>query len=289
VRVHVTGGSGFLGGHVLPLLQAAGHQVTGLARSGEAADVIAGLGAIPISGDLEDPASIDAAFTASGAEALVNLASLGFGHAGVIVAAAEEAGLRRAVFVSTTAIFTALPAGSKAVRLEAEKLIAASSLEWTIVRPTMIYGGPGDRNMARLLRLVRRAPLVPLPGGGQRLQQPVHVDDLAAAVVASLGVADSIGRCYDLGGPEAVTLRAVFDEAGAAVGRKPRVVAVPLGPAVAVARAYELVTRRPRLKAEQLARLAEDKSFDITAARRDLGFDPRPFSVGVRQEAALTR
>src|SRR5439155_25711459 len=122
------------------------------------------LGAAPVGGDLDDPDSVDAVFAASQAEALVNLASLGFGHAPTIVAAAEEAGLRRAVFVSTTAIFTTLEARSKAVRQAAEDTVTASSLHWTIVRPTMIYGGPDDRNMARLLQLLRRFPVVPLPG-----------------------------------------------------------------------------------------------------------------------------
>ena len=122
-------------------------------------------------------------------DALVNLASLGFGHAPAIVAAAVGAGLGRAVFVSTTAVATGLPARSKAVRLAAEATVRSSGLAWTILRPTMIYGAPGDRNMSRLLALLIRArrglpgvglPVVlPVPGGGRGLQQPVHVADIA--------------------------------------------------------------------------------------------------------------
>lgn len=287
MKVFVTGGSGFLGGFVVPRLIAGGHGVSGLARSADAAQRLVDLGATPVAGDLDDPASLDAAFTASGADALVNLASLGFGHAPAIVAAAEEASLHRAVFVSTTAIFTRLNARSKAVRVAAEDTIRASSLDWTILRPTMIYGAAGDRNMARLVRLVQRSPVVPLPGGGQGLQQPVHVEDLAGAVVAALTAPAAVGQAYDLAGPEPLTLRDVVRQAGVAVGRAPRVVAAPLGPAVYAARLYERTSARPRLKAEQFERLAEDKSFDIGAARRDLGFTPRPFAVGIAEEAAL--
>lgn len=286
MKVHVTGGSGFLGGRVVPLLVAAGHEVFALARSAAAAEAVERLGATAVAGDLDDPASVDAAFSASGAGALVNLASLGFGHAPTIIAAAEEAGLGRAVFVSTTAIFTSLEARSKSVRLAAEDGIRASALEWTILRPTMIYGAPGDRNMARLLRLVRRSPLIPLPGGGAGLQQPVHVDDLAGAVVAALSAPEAMGREYDIAGPEPLALRDVVAQSAAAVGRSPRVVGLPLAPAVAAARLYERVSGRPRLRAEQVGRLAEDKAFDIGPARRDLGFDPRPFAVGIREEAA---
>ena len=287
MKVHVTGGSGFLGGCVIPRLLAAGHEPSALARTNVAADRVAALGAKPVLGDLGDPASVDAAFLESGAEALVNLASLGFGHAPTIVAAAEEAGLKRAVFVSTTSIFTRLPTASKPVRVAAEETIKTSLLDWTIVRPTMIYGLPGDRNMARLLRGLRRLPTLPLPGGGTGLQQPVHVDDLAAAIVTALGRPESLHKAYDLAGPEPMTLRAVIQQAAAAIDRRPRLVSVPLGPAVAAVRLYERVAPSPRLKSEQLARLAEDKVVDIGPARADLGFAPRSFADGIRAEAAL--
>lgn len=287
MKVHVTGATGFLGGHVVPLLVGHGHEVSALARSRAAADRAERLGATPVAGDLDDPESVDAAFSANGARALVNLASLGFGHAATIVAAAENAGLRRAVFVSTTSIFTRLDAASKRVRAEAEEVIRASSLEWTVVRPTMIYGEPGDRNMARLLRLVQRSPVVPLPGGGHRLQQPVQVDDVASAVVAALESGAAVGQAYDVAGPEALPLREVVLQAAAAAGRRPRLVPVPIGPLTVALRFYEAVVPRPRVRAEQVQRLAEDKAFDIEAARRDLGYDPRPFASGIREEAAL--
>ena len=117
------------------------------------------------------------------------------------MAAAEEAGLRRAVFVSTTSIFTSLDTASKPVRLAAEDTVMTSALDWTIIRPTMIYGTPADRNMARLLRALRRLPVLPLPGGGTGLQQPVHVDDLAGAIVAALDRPATIGRAYDSPAP----------------------------------------------------------------------------------------
>lgn len=287
MRIHVTGASGFLGCHVVPALVARGHAVTALVRSRTAADRVGRLGAAGIPGDLDDAASLDEAFAASEGEALVNLASLGFGHAPAIVAAAEEAGLRRAVFVSTTAVFTSLLATSKQVRLAAEDTIRASALEWTIIRPTMIYGTPGDRNMARLLRLIRRSPVVLLPGGGGRLQQPVHVDDLAGAIVAGVESPRTAGKAYDVAGPEPLTLRQLVADASAAVGRSPRPVTVPQYPVELALRCYERIARSPRLRVEQLRRLSEDKTFDIAAARADLAFCPRSFATGISQEAAM--
>lgn len=286
MRLLVTGGTGFLGRRVVPLALAQGHLVTGLARSAAAAAALDRAGAVPLGGDLDDPASLDAAFAAAKADGLVNLASLGFGHAPAIVAAAEEAGLERAVFVSTTAVTTRLPARSKAVRLAAEATIAGSGLRWTILRPTMIYGGPDDRNLARLLALLRRTPVVPVPGGGRRLHQPVHVEDLAAAVLAAVTSDAAVGQTYDLAGPEPLPFRRLLAEAGAAVGRRPLLVPVPVRPTVAAVGAYQRLARRPRIRAEQVERLVEDKAFSIAAAAADLGFAPRPFAEGIAAEAA---
>lgn len=287
MRILVTGGSGFTGRHVLPLLVKEGHDVVALARSEESARAVAALGAEAVAGNLDDPESVDVAMATTSPDALINIASLGFGHAPTIVAAAEDNGVRRAVFVSTTAIFTSLPAPSKRTRLAAEDAVRRSALDWTILRPTMIYGAPGDRNLSRLLRLLRWAPVIPVPGGGHRLQQPVHVQDLAEAIVAAIGTDATIGRAYDVAGPEALPLRDVIGAAACAVGRSPRLVSTPLGPTIAALRGYERLAKQPRLKAEQLERLAEDKAFDISAARLDLGFDPRPFAVGIAEEAGL--
>lgn len=285
-RAFVTGGSGFLGGHVVRLLVAHGWQVSALARSPHAAREVAALGAEPVEGDLDRPETIGKAFAGRDDAVLVNLASLGFGHAHPIVTAAEQAGLRRAVFVSTTGIFTNLNPASKAVRIEAERLIRESSLDWTIIRPTMIYGTDGDRNMWRLLQLLRRTPIVPVPGGGSRLQQPVHVADLASAIVGAVATSAAVGQAYDVAGPEALPFRRVVQEAAAGLGRRAVVVPLPAAPLLAVLRRLEAAGRRPPVKAEQVERLLEDKAFDIGPAQRDLGYRPRTFRAGIAAEAA---
>ena len=284
--VLVTGGSGFLGTRFVRAAVSAGHDVRCVVRSEAAAAKVRANGGTPLPGDLDDSESLDAAFAAGSAEVLVNIASLGFGHADAIVAAAEGAGVGRAVFVSTTAVTTSLPAPSKRVRLAAEQVVRDSGLDWTIVRPTMIYGAAGDRNIARLLQVLRRVPVLPVPGGGRRLQQPVHVDDLAGALLTAMASPVAVGKTYDVAGPRALTFRQLLEESGASVGRRVRLVPVPLRPCILALRVYERVARRPRLKAEQLERLSEDKAFDIGPAVEDLGYAPREFSDGVRAEAA---
>jgi uncharacterized protein YbjT (DUF2867 family) len=284
MRLLVTGGSGFLGEYVLRAAAQRGHEITALARSRTAAARVHSLGAHPVSGDLNSAASLADAFDAGRCEALLNLASLGFGHAPAIVAATEAAQIPRAIFVSTTAVTTLLPATSRAVRLAAEQRIRESALDWTILRPTMIYGAPGDRNLSRLLPLLARVPVLPVPGGG-RLQQPAHVADVASAVLAAAERPEAAGMTYDVAGPAPLTFADLLHTAGRAVASRTRFIPVPLPPVVAAARGYELLSRHPRIRVEQLRRLAEDKAFAIDAAVRDLGYAPRSFAEGIRAEA----
>jgi nucleoside-diphosphate-sugar epimerase len=284
MRLLITGGSGFLGGYVLREAARRGHETMALARSNTAAQVVASAAARPIGGDLDDTAQLDTAFTMARCDALVNLASLGFGHAPAIVAAAERAGIPRATFVSTTAVTTRLPATSKRIRLAAEERIRGSALAWTILRPTMIYGASGDRNLSRLLPLLRRARVLPVPGG-RHLQQPVHVQDVACAVLAAVEQPTATGMTYNVAGPAPLTFAELLRTCAFAVASQPRFVPVPLLPVIAVAHGYEQISRHPRIRTEQVQRLAEDKAFAIDAAVRDLGYAPRPFAEGVRAQA----
>jgi nucleoside-diphosphate-sugar epimerase len=285
MKVHVTGGTGFLGPFVVKRLIDRGHKVTALVRSDASARLTSDLGAAPLRGNLDQPESVKAVFAEADPDVLVNVASLGFGHAPAIIDAAESAGIRRGVFVSTTSIFTSLNATSKGTRTEAERMIQASGLSWTIIRPTMIYGAPGDRNMFRLLRFTQRNALIPLPRGGRGLQQPVHVEDVAAAIVVAAESSAASGRIYDVAGPVPLSLRQVCEEAANAVGRAPKFVSVPLWPLEMGIRLVECARFRVPVKSEQLRRLAEDKAFDISAAQRDLAFSPRAFHDGIRDEA----
>ncbi|MGP0028082.1 MAG: SDR family oxidoreductase, partial [Streptosporangiaceae bacterium] len=271
--------------YVLTEAKRRGHETVALVRSDAAAVTVARRGGLPLAGDLDDPARLRAVFGTADCEALVNLASLGFGHAPAIVAATRAAAIDRAVFVSTTAVRTTLPAHSRRIRLDAEQQIRDSGLKWTILRPTMIYGAPGDRNLSRLLALLPRVPVLPVPGGGRHLQQPVHVADVADAVLSAVERPAAAGHCYDVAGPEPLSFTELLRSCARAAGCRTRLVPVPLAPLIAAARCYEILSARPRIRAEQLQRLAEDKVFAISDAVRDLGYSPRPFAEGIRAEA----
>ncbi len=283
----VTGATGFLGEQVVSRLLARGERPVCLVRPSSRADALRRAGLPLRCADLGDLDGLTAAF--DGVKTLVNIASLGFGDAPNIVEACRRAGVKRGVFISTTAIFTTLEPKTKSIRLEAERLVEQSGLDWTIIRPTMIYGTERDRNMARLVRYLSRWPVMFVLGSGEHLQQPVHVEDLAGAVVAAIEQPRSYGQAYNLSGPSPLTFNQVIDTAAGALGRPVYKVRFPLKLAVLMLEAYERISPRPFLKAEQVLRLNEDKTFSHEAAARDLGFAPRSFDEGIRAEVEMMR
>jgi hypothetical protein len=147
-----------------------------LARSDAAACIVIGRIAEPTRGDLGEHDGLGQVFAEARCEAPAKLASLGFGRAQAIMVAARRAGVGCVIFISMMAVTTRLPARTKQIRLAAEQLIRHSEMDRTILRPTVIHGAPWDRNLPRLVALLRR---LPIPGGGRYLQQTVHIADLA--------------------------------------------------------------------------------------------------------------
>jgi nucleoside-diphosphate-sugar epimerase len=277
----VTGATGFTGCHVVKRLGNSGHRVCCLLRTAAKRSRIPD-SCVTMDGSLEDVASLDRAM--KGIDVLVNIASLGLGHTPVIVDRAQAAGIRRAVFVSTTSLFTQLNAPSKAVRIAAEKAIEASRLDYVIFRPTMIYGTAEDRNICRLIRYLNRCSILPVFGPGTHLQQPVHVGDLADAICTA--TLDSAGsrKAFNVSGATPLAFNEMVDTVAALLGRRILKLHLPVRPIVAVLRWLERLRLHFPIKAEQILRLNENKAFDHSEAARSFHFHPRTFHDGVAEE-----
>jgi len=289
-KILVTGATGFTGQHVLPLLVERYGSVACFVRpkANRAAFDLPGVEIIE--GDLDDYASIEAALR--GKDTLISIAYLigrieqGGQRAENLVRASRASGVRRAVVVSSTSIFTTLAAPAKAAKIAAEQAIIESGLDYTLLRPTMIYGTAHDRNMIRLIRFLRRSPVIFVPGDGRSQQQPIHVDDVAQAIVDCLEVRATFGKAYNISGSRPVTFNEVIDQTCDALKVKRLKIHLPLKPALVLAQALNGVRKKALIKEEQILRLNEDKSFDHSEAQRDFNFSPRSFVEGIRQEVA---
>jgi uncharacterized protein YbjT (DUF2867 family) len=278
----LTGATGFTGSHVLARLQRDGIAVRCYVRSPEKGVALERQGIEVARGDLSDEASFAAACT--GCDALINVASIGFGHGPGIIRVLKHIGIKRAAFVSTTAIFTQLNAPSKAVRVAAEEAIRGSGLEWTILRPTMIYGTERDRNICRLIRYVRRFPVLPIFGSGNFQMQPIYVEDLANAIVSAAVSVQTIRQDYNLSGSVPLTYNELVRTTARLLGRRIGLLHIPHRAAVKTLLAGEKLRLKLPVKAEQILRLNEDKAFSWEKAGRDFGFSPLSFSAGVEAE-----
>lgn len=282
MRLLVTGATGFTGTATVSLLLEKGFEVRCFARLSSQIDVLGSDRIEWIRGDVADVISLQKAMT--DVDALVNIVSLGFGHAPSIIRAAKQARISRAIFISTTAVFTALNAQSKFTRLAAEDAISHSGLNYTILRPTMIYGSHRDRNMCRLIKLLTRSPIIPIFGNGNSLQQPVYVGDVAQAIMQSLQCERTIGHSYNISGKEPLTYNQVIDTIAQLLRRKVIRLYVPAHLVMAGLSALERLSLPLPIKSEQVARLNEDKAFDHDEASRDFKYQPHSFHAGMTLE-----
>ena len=289
MNILVTGATGFTGSYVVEELLNAGHGVTAFVRTPEKAATLTQQypGLTVRHGCFEDSASIGAAM--DGCDTLVNVASMGFGHLPDTVRAAEDTGIRRAVFFSTTAIFTTLPAASKTVREAAENAIRDSSLDWTIVRPTMIFGTPSDRNMIRLIKWVAKTPIVPVFGPGTFRMQPVFVRDLAAAVPRILASDKTVTKAYNLSGADATDYNGLVRLVAELLGKRVKLLHLPVGLSIAAVRISRALPGLPNLSDEQVLRLNEHKDFSHGDAAEDFGYSPTALRNALQHEIKLYR
>ena len=285
MRVLLTGATGLLGGELLKLLLAEGHEARCLLRAGSPnASRLDAEQAEIFRGDAADEEDLHRALQGTGA--LLHVA--GIEYAQPVVEATRRAGVGRVVVVGSTSVHSSYEfrAGPK---LRMERVVRRSGLDWTIVRPSMIYGSERDKNVQRLLRFLGRAPVFPMFGPGTNLWQPVYHEDCARGVYEALVRLSAVGRSYDLPGRESLTYLDLVKTAAGALGKKPRIVRLPLEPVRLLLGAAEKLRLPLPVGSEQVLRLQEDKAYPYEEARRELGYAPRSFREGVALEVARLR
>lgn len=309
-RVLVTGATGFVGRHIVRELVSRGYTAACLVRDGESfrtqtaelpTDRIEAVG-----GDLWDAEAL--ARAAEGASAVIHLVGIiqesalrgqTFERVHVdgtraVVEACKAAGIRR--FVHMSALGTRLHATSEYHRTkwEAECLVRDSGLDWTIFRPSIIHGYDGE--FMRMMRtmvcdatvrlfgfLPAPFPIVPYFGDGQNLLQPIWVRDVARCLVAALSTPDAIGRACELGGPDAMSWKALYracrELIPGAKAWKP-VIGQPVWVARLMAKTLmklPILPRELRFNADQVSMSQEDSVCDIEPMQQLFGLEPRGF------------
>jgi NADH dehydrogenase len=237
MRILVTGGTGFIGPHVVRRLHEHGHDLRVLVReSASARD----LPAQPRTGDMTDASSLRAA--TDGVDAVVHLVAIRQGRPEQfqrvmeqgtrdLVAASKENGVRR--FVLMSALGTSQETKDLVpyyhAKWDEEEAVRGSGIEHVIFRPSFVFGREGGI-LPTFKRLARLTPVTPVIGSGTQRIQPIWVDDVAAYFAAAVDDEEATNRTFELGGPDAVTWNEFWERLRAAVGiRRRPTLHVPTG------------------------------------------------------------
>jgi uncharacterized protein YbjT (DUF2867 family) len=239
VTVLVTGGTGFVGPHVVHTLRARETPVRALVRDPARAGRLVAWGVELATGDVTDPASLRAACV--GVDAVVHLVAIIRGQPSDfervmsqgtrnVVAAAQEAGVRRFVLASALGLDErtkdAVP--YFAAKWEMEQAVAESGLEHVIFRPSFVFGRDGGV-LPTFIRLARFAPVTPIVGPGRQRLQPIWIDDLAEYYSRALDEPGAVNRTFELGGPDAVSWNEFWERLKRVLGVRRPSVHVPFG------------------------------------------------------------
>ncbi|MBW2473717.1 MAG: complex I NDUFA9 subunit family protein [Deltaproteobacteria bacterium] len=231
MKVFVTGGTGFVGREILGQLLSAGHEVRALVRDGSQ-DKLSGHQNLETHiGDVTDAASLIGVL--DGCDAVIHLVGIirEFPGRGItfkkmhvtatenILEACDEQEVQRFLHMSSNGTRERGSTAYHRTKWQAEELVRASGLDWTIFRPSLIFGR-GSEFVKMLTELIRRVPVVPVIGDGQYRMQPVSVEQVAVSFVKALAMPESIGKTYHQGGSESYTYDAILDLTGKAMGRK---------------------------------------------------------------------
>ena len=275
--VHVIGASGRSGAALCRALLARNVPVIPVVRD-RARWTATGLAPEPRIADLADPAALAAAL-----DGAVRIASTAHARHAAAILASAPAGARRLVFLGSTRKFTRWPDAHGNGVLAGEAAIMASGRSAIILHPTMIYGAAGENNVRRLAALLRRLPVVPLPGAGRALVQPIHQSDVTRAVLAALDL-DPLAtpEALVIPGPAPLPYASFVRAVAAAAGqRRPRIAAVPQSLLLAAAPLLKALPFLPDVGRDEIRRLAEDKEFDVRPMRDRLGITAIPLEEGL--------
>ncbi|MCD6385373.1 NAD-dependent epimerase/dehydratase family protein, partial [Candidatus Sumerlaeota bacterium] len=217
------------------------------------------------------------AFT--GVDIVINIAPIFF--APNVVKLCKKTGVSSVLFISSTRKYSRLHSEQAEEIARCEHYIEQSPLDYIILRPTMIYGHPRERNISSLIRYIRRYRIIPLPNKGKSLLQPLFVEDLIDLICRIIRKGAFWRRAYDVAGPTPLTASEVFRILGSETNTRFFLCLLPEWLSGVLCGVLRLLPFQQRHIMQFLA-FTEDRTADIVPIKRDLDFTPRDFLTGLR-------
>jgi len=293
-RIFVTGATGFVGHAVVRTLLAHGFLVRCLVRPGSEA-LLKGFESIDrVPGDVLEPDGLPP--SVEGCSAIIHLVGIIREHraSGVtfdrlhtqatanMLGVAREAGVKRYVQMSAVGPRPGAVSHYHRTKWQAEEVVRASALDWTIIRPSLIFG-PGDEFVSVLARMIRRLPAVPVLGDGQYQLQPIAVEQVAEGFARALRLPLTVGQTYEVAGPEPHRFVELLDQIGVALGAaRVRKIHISLGLIKIMLHAFGWLPFFPVTK-DQIIMLEEGNVADPSRFYADFNVTPEPLVAGLKR------
>lgn len=292
--VLVTGGTGFIGSHIVRRLLSKGHRVAIMTRNPAKRSPGLPAGVEVRSGDITDTASLRTAM--AGVEVVINAVQFPNhpvenprkGHTymavdgeGTVrqVEAAKAAGVSRFIYLSGAGTRQGQTFPWFRAKLRAEGAIRSSGIPYTIFQPSWVYG-PEDRSMNKFVTFARYLPFIPVIGSGKTKVSPVHVDDLAEVVAASVTLPQSVNQTYQVGGPQDLTMDEIITTMLQIMGKKRPLFHHPAW-FMKIATAPMLLLPAPPLSPAAVDFVLMEEPVDNRALLRDFNIRLTPLAEGL--------
>jgi nucleoside-diphosphate-sugar epimerase len=242
-----------------------------------------GLNIEKVFGSLEDKEFLET--TMAGVEAVVHISSILFSNN--VIDAAIKNNVKWAILVHTTGRYSKFKSASEEyMKIEDGILEKRDQIGISVLRPTMIYGSSGDRNMYKLVDYLARHKFFPLFGDGRNLMQPVHAKDLGNAYYDVLvNKNKTFNKEYNLSGKDPIMYIDLVRCMSETLKRNNVILKIPLWFSVLAAKVYNAFNKNAVISVEQVLRMQEDKVFCYDDATVDFGYSPISFSEGIKGEA----
>lgn len=166
----------------------------------------------------------------------------------------------------------------------AEASFLKSNRSGVMLHPTMIYGGEQENNIKRLLQVIRQLPLIPAPGGGNQIVQPIYIDDVVDCLFAALTRDWRGTHVVALAGPP-LTWRDMVESCAASIDCPKPIIGVPASPIIAILAILNMIGLK-HVDANMVRRFRENVNISVPEMVRSLSVPPRDFDRGVRQAVA---
>lgn len=289
-KILITGAAGFVGSHLVPHLLDRNNEIIALVKNSAEKSMVNARCNIVVIGDLSKKGKWQKEIR--GVDIIIHLAaqisaktrrqfeknnSIATKN---LINAAKENGVEKIILFSSAAVTSIRLDDYAKTKKEQEELVKKSQMKYAIIRPSMIYG-PGDtKNIGWLISIVKKTPIILLPGGGKFGRQPVFVKDLCT-IVEKIIKSGVVSETYEIHGFKYVTMETMVKTIAKKIKRRKFLISVPLWVLYFAIKVNQLIFPNPKFTTDQIKSLTSGEKFEGDPWWETFGIIPTKFEAGV--------